>query len=128
MSRRSTKQRETIRFVIENEGRPLSTGEIHSLAQKKTPGLGIATVYRAVKQLVAEEWLVTVRVAGTIRYERSNIGHHHHFHCGECDRTFDIPGCVEGLNKLVPDRFRLISHELTLVGICASCTATATGI
>ena len=128
MSRRSTKQRESIRSVFEREGRPLSTGEIHELAREVIPGLGIATVYRTVKSLIEEGWLVSIRVAGTTRYERANIGHHHHFHCGECDRTFDIPGCVEGLNKLVPDHFRLISHELTLVGVCASCTTSASGI
>ena len=81
MGKRTTKQREAIRKVFVNEGRPLSPSEVHEIVQREVSSLGIATVYRAVKDLVGEEWLVPISIAGTTRYERADLGHHHHFHC-----------------------------------------------
>ena len=124
--KRSTKQREAIRSVFAEAGRPLTVVEAHELVLVKVPSLGIATVYRAVKDLLDQEWLTSIEVGGATRYELANLGHHHHFHCDACDRTFDIPGCVGDLQKLVPDSFRLVSHQLTLVGECETClTGTA---
>ena len=47
---RNTEQRRAIRRVMEESGRPLSPREILDLARSLVPGLGIATVYRAVKE------------------------------------------------------------------------------
>ncbi len=125
MGKRNTKQRETIRAVFLREKRPLSPGEVHSLVQAEIPSVGIATIYRALKELVAGEWLIPISVAGSTRYERSDIGHHHHFHCEQCDKTFDIEGCVGNLSKMVPDAFKVLSHELTIMGMCGTCNGAA---
>ena len=121
MAKRNTKQRQVIRDVIEAEGRPLSVSEVLSLCQLELPSLGQATVYRALKDLVAEGWLESISVAGTTRYERSELGHHHHFHCQSCDKTFDIQGCVGDLKSLVPEAFKILTHELTIFGMCRTC-------
>ena len=126
MGKRKTVQRDAIRRVFEEENRPLTPNELLELVQVVVPSLGIATVYRAIKDFLAEEWLVAVSVAGTTRYERANKGHHHHFHCGECNKTFDIEGCVGDLQSLVPEAFTVLSHELTIIGMCHTCNgATA---
>jgi len=46
---RNTRQGNAIRQMLKKAGRPLSAQEVHSMAQKKVPGLGIATVYRNLK-------------------------------------------------------------------------------
>jgi len=46
---RNTQQGNAIRQMLKKAGRPLSAQEVHSMAQKKVPGLGIATVYRNLK-------------------------------------------------------------------------------
>ena len=125
MGKRTTKQREAIRKVFEDERRPLGTAEVLELVEKDVPSIGIATIYRAVKDLLAEEWLVAVSIAGNTRYELANIGHHHHFHCNECDKTFDLEGCVGDLSKLVPEAFKILSHEITIMGMCQSCNTGA---
>lgn len=119
--KRNTRQREVIRGVFTSAGRPLSPQEVTASAQEAIPSLGIATVYRALKEFVEEGWLVAVGVAGSTRYELAEIGHHHHFHCRDCDKTFDIKGCTGDLARLVPRGFVIASHELTLSGTCRAC-------
>lgn len=119
---RRTKQREALAEVFARSERPLSVAEILEVASKRVGGLGVATVYRAVNALLEEGAIEAVEIAGEpMRYERSDKGHHHHFQCERCERVFDISGCLENLRKLVPPRFRVTQHAVTLYGICAAC-------
>jgi len=118
---RSTRQRDTLREVFAAAGRPLGPQEALELAQRQFASLGIATVYRAIKDLVEEGWLVPVTVGSTARFELADRGHHHHFYCEACDRAFDISGCTGDLSRLVPEGFVADSHELTINGLCGAC-------
>ena len=119
---RNTQQRQAIVKVFEKSGRPLSVQETLEQAQKKVPGLGVATVYRNLKALVADGQLTTVDMpGGAIMYELPKEGHHHHFACVGCQKVFDIDMCGLNLQKLVPPGFKLQNHELFLSGFCKSC-------
>jgi Fur family ferric uptake transcriptional regulator len=119
---RKTKQRDALRQVFQQTERPLSVSELLAAASKLADGLGVATVYRAVGALLEEEWIEAVEIPGEPpRYERADKEHHHHFQCQRCDRVFDIAGCLENLRKLVPPKFRISAHSVTLFGICANC-------
>lgn len=121
MSRR-TDQKAAIRGVIEGAERPLTAQEICDAAQEDVPGLGIATVYRNVKSLVEQDWLSPVDLPGEpTRYELADLEHHHHFQCDDCGKVFDIHGCPGGVSALVPDGFRLRSHEIVMYGRCDVC-------
>ncbi len=61
---RSTRQRNAIREVIESADRPLSPQEILEAARVTIAGLGLATVYRNVKLLLADGVLAAVTVRG----------------------------------------------------------------
>lgn len=120
---RETKQRHAIRHALQDSDRPLSPLEVLSLAQGLCPGLGIATVYRTLRALLAEGWLTAVELPGeTPRYERSGKSHHHHFHCQDCGRIFETDNCPRGLATLVPAGFALQRHEVILYGRCAACS------
>ncbi|MDG2055443.1 MAG: transcriptional repressor [Phycisphaerales bacterium] len=121
---RQTKQLQTIRAAIETAERPLSINELHQLAKQEIESIGLRTVYRAVRRFEAAGEIVRVAVpGGNDRYELATVAakHHHHFHCTTCDSFFDIHGCPGGLNKLLPEGFKLEHHDLTLSGLCASC-------
>lgn len=119
---RKTKQRDALREVLERSERPLSVGELLKAAAKKVDGLGVATVYRTVGALLDEGAVTAVEIPGEpVRYERANKGHHHHFQCEKCARVFDIAGCLENLRSLVPPKFRIRTHDVTLYGVCAAC-------
>ncbi|MEM1201693.1 MAG: transcriptional repressor [Acidobacteriota bacterium] len=119
---RQTRQRDAIRDAFIRAERPLSPQEVLHQAQYRSPNLGIATVYRNLKTLVASGWLRPVELPGTPdRYELADRGHHHHFHCRCCDRVYDIDGCPGDLQDLCPPGFQLESHEIILYGLCRNC-------
>jgi Fur family ferric uptake transcriptional regulator len=103
--------------------RPLGPHEVLKAARAFAPGLGIATVYRTLKGLVEEGWLVPVALPGEPpRYETAGKKHHHHFRCRRCDRIYEIKGCMTDLKRLLPRGFRLEGHEVLLTGVCTACT------
>lgn len=120
--RRKTRQREAIWRAVERARRPLGVDEIVSAAQREVPRLGRATVYRTVRALQEEGRLVAVALPGRApRYERAGLRHHHHFHCRECDRVFELEGCAVKRSARVPRGFLVEDHDLTLYGVCADC-------
>ena len=119
---RDTRQRRAIRRVIEEAGRPLSPQEVLKVAQTHTPSLGIATVYRTLKGLVTQGWLVQVELPGEPpRYETATKDHHHHFQCRTCGQVYEIEGCPEDVQPLTPAGFLLEGHYMVLYGQCATC-------
>ncbi len=119
---RQTRQRAVIREVFENANRPLGAPEVLASAQRHITRLGIATVYRTIKALVDEGWLVPVDLPGEPpRYELAGKGHHHHFHCRDCGKMFELNGCVDNLKRLLPPGFNISGHEVLLYGQCATC-------
>ena len=102
---RETRQRDAIKGVIEAARGPLSPGEILGKARVTVPALGIATIYRNLKALVAEGVVQVITLPGdSARYETTQSDHHHHFQCTECDRVYDIPGCPGNLRQAGPAR------------------------
>lgn len=121
---RDTQQRRAIRTAIEQADRPLSPREVLDASKTLSPGLGIATVYRTLKSWLESGWLQQVDLPGEPpRYELHGKQHHHHFHCRQCDRVYELEGCPDGLRTLTPVGFSLEAHELVLYGRCASCAA-----
>jgi len=121
---RKTRQRDAIRNAVSGARRPLGPNEVLEAAQRDVPKLGLATVYRNLRQMHEEGELRAVEVPGQgVRYEIAGLKHHHHFCCRGCSRVFDVQGCPGGLDGMVPDGFKLESHELLLFGLCPACAA-----
>lgn len=122
---RNTLQRQAILEVLKENKRPLSVQEVLELSKIKCPGLGVATVYRNLKALVADEKLKTVEMPGNIvLYELPRADHHHHFSCVSCLKVFDIDACGLNLKRLLPAGFEVQRHEILLSGFCSSCSPT----
>ena len=126
---RNTRQRNAIREAIASAERPLLPQEVLEHAQHAVPGLGIATVYRNLKDLVAEGALIQVELRGeNPRFEVAGHHHHHHFQCRTCTRVFDVHACPGDLSYLAPAGFVLEDHDLTLYGRCQACVRPTSGI
>ncbi|MGP1272923.1 MAG: Fur family transcriptional regulator [Phycisphaerales bacterium] len=124
MTRRTTAQQKAIGSAIKAAGRPLSIQEINELAAEEVSSLGLRTVYRVVNRLLDDGVIAPVSVPGQPdRYELSAVAakHHHHFHCEQCDRVFDVDACPGGLSRMLPPGFELSGHELSLWGRCVDC-------
>ena len=120
---RRTKQKEAIKTVLSEQKHPLLPEEIHQLALKSVPSLGIATVYRSIKNLMEDgqgsaPWrfqakphatnvptraITTISIAGSAR------------------KVFDLQKRVEGVKNLAPSGFRVTDHEIILYGLCKRC-------
>ena len=119
---RATRQREAIKSVIEAAQRPLSPREVLEGARAVVRALGMATVYRNLKLLVAEGAVQVITLPGdSSRYEMREAAHHHHFQCTTCRRVYDIPGCPGNLRALAPRGFTVEHHDVTLYGRCSVC-------
>lgn len=124
--KRQTKQRKVIKDLFQRENRPLSVDEILELGRKQVETLNQATVYRNLKILVDDGWLdrITHETIGTL-YERADKGHHHHFLCRSCKKTFDLPGCVLDHESAALNGFQVEAHEIYLFGVCSNCLASS---
>lgn len=86
--------------------------------------MGLATVYRALRQFVSDGAIRVIQIPGVPpHYESVSRLHHHFFLCHGCKQLFDLAGCVRGLASLVPKGFRVRDHEIVLYGHCAECLA-----
>ena len=123
MATRRTEQQTAIRRYIEKVDRPVRVDEIQAGAGKAVPGIGAATVYRAVKAGLEAGWLTEVHLPGerSTAYELAGKDHHHHFECKGCGKVFDVEGCPGQLSKLIPPGFVMEGHELVLYGRCGVC-------
>lgn len=118
----TTQQKRILADVIESAENPLTPQEICDLGRKQMPRLGIATVYRTLKQALDEGWVRIVDIPGASpRYESSKRTHHHFFLCQACQRIFNLVGCLGGINSLAPSGFEVEKHEIILYGRCKSC-------
>jgi Fur family ferric uptake transcriptional regulator len=109
--------------LLNQEGCALTALEI----DKRLPGVGRATVYRALEQLESLGLIQRVDVKGDAAgFERVDPSGHHHHHivCQQCGRVvaFEddrLEAAIRALGER-PD-FNVSSHEVTLRGECASC-------
>jgi len=120
--RRNTAQRMAIEHVFRRHERPLGVDEVLTYGRKLVASLNQATVYRNLKILIDDGWLKRIShpFVGTL-YERTGKGHHHHFHCRNCNRAFYLPGCALKEEEAAPDGFLVEDHEIFLFGICPYC-------
>lgn len=123
---RETPARRAVVSVLERErGRRLTAQQVHRRAERHRPGIGLATVYRALSALASEG---VVDVVSTDKreaaYRLCSAGHHHHLLCTKCGAVIEIGDCdVGAVERTLARRyrFRITAHSLTFSGLCASC-------
>lgn len=123
--RRRTSQRQAIAGALDQAEGPLAPQEMLQLARRQAPRLGIATVYRTIRNMLGEGTLGIVRIPGEVpRYELRRQDHRHYFRCRRCRGVFALEGCPGNFNAIVPRGFSLEDHELVLYGACRRCRDT----
>ncbi len=120
---RNTAQKKAIETVFQKHEQALRVDDVLTYGRELVSTLNQATVYRNLKILVEQGWLKRISHPTLgILYERAEKRHHHHFHCRECNRAFELPGCVLKEEQAVPDGFVVEEHEIFLSGVCPSCS------
>jgi Fur family transcriptional regulator, ferric uptake regulator len=120
-----TRPRRQVLQVFLDHDKPLTPAAAHKrLADRK---VNLASVYRAIELFRRRGVLTEVdHVPGGKRYELSDEyrGHHHHLICDGCGATEDFQDCgLENLEKVVQRRFhfKVVRHDLRLIGLCQRC-------
>jgi Fur family ferric uptake transcriptional regulator len=126
VSRRNTSQRAAILQILAGTEEFVTAQELHSALRDSGTGIGLATVYRALSDMVAAGEVDTLRgPAGETLYRQCGEStHHHHLVCRICGRTEEVtaPG-VERWARAVADEYGFvdINHEVELFGVCGDC-------
>ncbi|MGA8745977.1 MAG: Fur family transcriptional regulator [Solirubrobacterales bacterium] len=102
--------------------------ELEDDLRRRNAGVGRASIYRALEQLVQLGLLQRLEVSrGTAGYERvkPDGDHHHHAICSECGRmiTFENASLERAIDKVSGRMsFEAAEHEVTIRGRCERCT------
>jgi Fur family transcriptional regulator, ferric uptake regulator len=123
---RLTPQRATVAAAVSALGGAFTVDDLASAVHAIDPGLGTATVYRAVGAMLASGWIERVgeREGSSLFAHCGQHAHEHHHHvvCDMCGRT-DVTGCPvpESEQPSTPNGFLVTRHEVTFYGLCPTC-------
>ena len=122
------------RAVIEHLGTQSccrSAQEIFDGIRAQGGRVGIASVYRALVELVELDLVQRVELGdGVARFEPSHADgdHHHHLVCDHCGKVepFSDPGLERALEQTASRlAYDMRGHEVVLHGHCRDCASTA---
>jgi Fur family ferric uptake transcriptional regulator len=89
-----------------------------------------ATVYRTVEMFERFGIVHRLNVGWKYKIELSDIflGHHHHFHCNNCGKTFTLSAnsMLETMidTVIAKEGYRPRGHNLEIYGLCPACMQT----
>ncbi|HEX2857101.1 MAG TPA: transcriptional repressor [Propionibacteriaceae bacterium] len=123
---RQTRQRTAVVSALEGLDDFRSAQQIHDLLRRGGVEIGLATVYRTLGMLAAEDVVDTLRTPdGETVYRRcGRSDHHHHLVCRLCGRAVEIegPGVESWASRVAAQQgFSDVQHTLELTGVCAGC-------
>ncbi|OLC54155.1 MAG: hypothetical protein AUH85_12535 [Chloroflexi bacterium 13_1_40CM_4_68_4] len=123
--RRLTRQRIIVAEALASARRAMSAQELYDRIKAAHPGLGRATVYRALEAQVQDGMASRFEREGHVSaYIACDAEHHHHLVCTHCQRVEDLSEeVVAPMLASVGRRhdFQIDHAALDLYGLCRSC-------
>ena len=120
---RLTEPRRLILEAVRATDAHTSAFAVHRKVRRRLPNLSLATVYRNLRQLAAEGFLLERAGADGLRFD-GNVGAHDHFTCLRCRRVFDVPPArtTTARRRLAARTgFEILDHRVEFYGRCARC-------
>lgn len=131
---RLTLPRQAVIEILSSAGKHLTAEETLIRLQTRYPGIGIATVYRALDILTRIGIVDKLDFGeGKSRYELKGPQrekHHYHLICKKCGKIIDYSDFVEEekelvkkIEKVLSERhgFKIEGHNFQFHGLCARC-------
>ncbi len=110
--------------ALRDSGDEMSGQQIHRLLENGSNAMGLATVYRNLRQL-QQQGLVRCRHLPTGEALYAPIEQDlHHLTCVDCGRTKALDHCpIHGLSISTEETsgFKMLFHTLEFFGICSEC-------
>ncbi|MBN2248492.1 MAG: transcriptional repressor [Coriobacteriia bacterium] len=124
---RVSAQRAAIAKAAEAMSGAFVAEELHRAVTSVEPGIGLATVYRAISAMQSAGTLVTVgeRDGCALLAICVRGDHHHHLVCTECGAVvgIDCPIDETTMRAAAREGHLVTSHQIVLYGLCARCRA-----
>ena len=127
---RHSKHRQLVLECIKSAGgRHLTAEQVFDEVRQVHPGIGVATVYRNLKQLEEAGAIVKSAIGdGAAVYEISRpegVHSHHHLICLSCGKVLDMDtDLLDAIEAHVERKsgFKVKDHRLQIYGICRDCS------
>jgi len=123
---RNTRPRRVLGESLASGSEFRSAQDIHQALRASGEKVGLATVYRSLQAMAANNEVDAVRSeSGEVVYRRCSPTHHHHLVCRTCGHTIEVAGPgVERWTKAVAAEhgFEDVSHTIEIFGICPDCS------
>ena len=127
-AKRNTWQKDAVRHALGEATGFLSAQQLHQVLRNHGSTIGLATVYRALAELVAVQEADAIQsTAGETLFRACGTAHHHHLICKRCGKTVEVDSsAVEKWAAAVAaaDGFSKPSHTIEVFGVCVDCTAS----
>lgn len=124
-SARVSRQRRLIAEAVQSMPGAFTAEELHAAVRREAPGIGLATVYRAITAMQRSGALSCVghRNSSALLALCDRHDHHHHLVCTSCASVIGVecPLGEEALQAAAQAGHVVTSHEITLYGLCAAC-------
>jgi Fur family ferric uptake transcriptional regulator len=127
-SKRNTWQKDAVRHALGEAVGFVSAQQLHQVLHAHGSPIGLATVYRALADLAANEDADSITSTdGQTLFRACTTSHHHHLICRDCGRTVEIDAdqveaWATGIG--VANGFTDVSHTIELFGVCSDCRPT----
>ena len=123
--RRVTEPRRAVAALVAARVGPFTAADLVADARERSPGLGRATVFRALDLLTELHLVERLDLpSGSHAYVACEPAHHHHVVCTRCGRTTEVEDCgMTAIAHEVARRsgYRVDEHRLELFGVCPAC-------
>jgi len=128
-SARRSPQRESIARAAQSIAGAFSVDTLVTRVRESDPGVGAATVYRAVASMVEHGYLESVgeHDGRTLYLHCGADEHHHHLVCTGCGSFTPVPCPLDdhAIHHAAEEGFVITHHEVSVYGLCASCLRLA---
>lgn len=117
----TSKQRKMVLDILQNTKEHPTAEMIYAFAKQHKYRISLATVYKNLKELVAEGKVVTLETEDTRLHYDADVSNHAHFICSNCGRIFDIfdnPKEPKELNEIAG---HIEKQKRVYYGVCKEC-------
>jgi Fur family peroxide stress response transcriptional regulator len=126
MNKRLNTNSQAVLDVVSSTTTHPTAMEIYEMVKQKRPGIGIASVYRILHQLVEQEHIRELTFGDESSRYDANTSRHDHAICRNCGLLLDVPievaipaEVLQAASQAAGIAFS--SHEVRLYGLCSSC-------
>ena len=119
-----TVQRRIILEVLNKDQGHLTAEDIFLLVKKRLPQISLGTVYRNLEILVSLDLIDQHKIGTKKALFEIKKPPHYHVICDKCGRIDDLNGIH--INRLEDEiaritGYKILSHDLNVIGICPEC-------